>query len=592
MRKCDLVMKGGITSGIVYPAAVSALARDFQFVNIGGTSAGAIAAALTAAAEYRRQSGGSGAGFDDLNDLPRWLAESEGGRSRLLGLFQPAAALAPFCEVALQWIGRAGGTGSKIRRIAVALLGTFHRFAGPIAAIGVLAVSSICAAAFILWNDSRTLAIALMITALLMIGLTAGACVIAAVIDALLLAMRRLPEDGFGICSGMGDNALTQWLADKIDAVAGRPPAGEPLTLGDLWHTAGGDEKNRTINLEMMTTNLTHGRPYTMPFDSNVFLFARSDFERLFPPRIVNWLTTRSPRTEEGREETLYAFPAAADLPVIVMARMSLSFPILLSAIPLYAVDYGQLDVHVPERCWFSDGGITSNFPVHFFDAPLPRWPTFAINLAERTPRYHMPDQRVYAPHRNQGGIGEWWTLFDSVPGFLWSIVETMQNWRDNMLLRVPGYRDRIAHVLLAPNEGGLNLTMDPATIGDVAARGREAAEILRERFGANPPADTKLTWKNHKWVRFLTFMTALEEALEELRRAFRDAAEPPSFEELVTGAVPLPSYKLSDAERQTTAHATLDFVQHTEDDFYDEPFQTPAKTPRPRPVLGLRPRM
>ncbi|KAG1385865.1 hypothetical protein G6F59_017159 [Rhizopus arrhizus] len=31
--------------------------------------------------------------------------------------------------------------------------------------------------------------------------------------------------------------------------------------------------------------------------------------------------------------------------------------------------------------CWFSDGGISSNFPIHLFDAALPRWPTFAINL-------------------------------------------------------------------------------------------------------------------------------------------------------------------------------------------------------------------
>jgi hypothetical protein len=240
----------------------------------------------------------------------------------------------------------------------------------------------------------------------------------------------------------------------------------------------------------------------------------------------------------------------------------------------------------VPERCWFSDGGITSNFPVHFFDAPLPRWPTFAINLAERTPRYHEPGQRIYVPARNQGGILEWWTLFDSVPGFVRSIVETMQSWRDNMLLRVPGYRDRIAHVLLAPDEGGLNLTMDPRTIADVAARGREAAEILRQRFGSNPPPDTTLTWSNHKWVRFLTFMTALEESLEKLRRAF------PEVEDLLTGAVPLPSYKLSDADRETIRDATLQFVQHAADDFYDDPFRTPAKTPRPRPVLGLRPRM
>jgi len=27
------------------------------------------------------------------------------------------------------------------------------------------------------------------------------------------------------------------------------------------------------------------------------------------------------------------------------------------------------------------DGGLTSNFPIHFFDAPLPGRPTFGINL-------------------------------------------------------------------------------------------------------------------------------------------------------------------------------------------------------------------
>jgi predicted acylesterase/phospholipase RssA len=43
-------MKGGVTSGIVYPLAVCELAKEFRFVNIGGTSAGAIAAAVTAAA--------------------------------------------------------------------------------------------------------------------------------------------------------------------------------------------------------------------------------------------------------------------------------------------------------------------------------------------------------------------------------------------------------------------------------------------------------------------------------------------------------------------------------------------------------------
>ena len=39
MKYCDLVMKGGITSGIVYPNAVLALAKSFRFKSVGGTSA-------------------------------------------------------------------------------------------------------------------------------------------------------------------------------------------------------------------------------------------------------------------------------------------------------------------------------------------------------------------------------------------------------------------------------------------------------------------------------------------------------------------------------------------------------------------------
>ena len=39
--QCDLVMRGGITSGIVYPRAIAKLAETYRFRSIGGTSAGA-----------------------------------------------------------------------------------------------------------------------------------------------------------------------------------------------------------------------------------------------------------------------------------------------------------------------------------------------------------------------------------------------------------------------------------------------------------------------------------------------------------------------------------------------------------------------
>src|SRR4029453_13270802 len=48
--QCDLVMRGGIASGLVYPRAIAKLAETYDFRSIGGTSVGAIASAGTAAA--------------------------------------------------------------------------------------------------------------------------------------------------------------------------------------------------------------------------------------------------------------------------------------------------------------------------------------------------------------------------------------------------------------------------------------------------------------------------------------------------------------------------------------------------------------
>jgi hypothetical protein len=89
---CDLVMKGGITSGIVYPNAVLALTERYRFKNIGGTSAGAIAAAACAAAalgERRKTLEGRtelASGFSGLAAV----AETLKRRGFIYSLFQPA----------------------------------------------------------------------------------------------------------------------------------------------------------------------------------------------------------------------------------------------------------------------------------------------------------------------------------------------------------------------------------------------------------------------------------------------------------------------------------------------------------------------
>src|SRR2546423_5328516 len=59
-QSCDVVMKGGITSGVVYPSVLWVLSGRYRFRNVGGASAGAIAAIIAAAAEYGGQRGGEG----------------------------------------------------------------------------------------------------------------------------------------------------------------------------------------------------------------------------------------------------------------------------------------------------------------------------------------------------------------------------------------------------------------------------------------------------------------------------------------------------------------------------------------------------
>ena len=94
---CDVIMKGGITSGVVYPLALTELAKQFRFSQVGGTSAGAIAAAAAAAAEYGRHT--PGGGFARLAKLP-----AEVGKI-LFSLFQPTPSLKPVFDIAVAAIG-------------------------------------------------------------------------------------------------------------------------------------------------------------------------------------------------------------------------------------------------------------------------------------------------------------------------------------------------------------------------------------------------------------------------------------------------------------------------------------------------------
>jgi hypothetical protein len=423
-------------------------------------------------------------------------------------------------------------------------------------------------------------------------------------------ATRLLPEAGYGFCNGApsgpgGPAALTPWLADLIDDLAGKRAG--PLTFGEL--------RRAGLRLEMMTTNVTNRTARRLPWEERTFWFDPDELRALFPERVVAHMEAHPPPPGDRDPAAmlpLRPLPAADDLPVVVATRMSLSFPVLLSAVPLHRVDWtskvnrerdaaGQPPIATP--CWFSDGGISSNFPVHFFDAAIPTRPTFAINLRPFHPDFPESDdeaENVWMPTSNDGGRQEWTyqlpepgrVLDGRLPAFLGAIVRTMQNRTDEALLRMPGYRDRIAHVGMTSEQGGLNLDMPAPVLDRLTRRGRQAGAELARRFGPDPPPGSRLTWDNHRWVRLRSSVPLLLELVEGLSRTYADAGAAPTYAELLARKreVPPASYRLDSAERARQAAEIMAALEKLAKELPDpRPFD--HDPPRPRPELRFIPR-
>jgi hypothetical protein len=106
-------MKGGLTSGVIYPGAVQTLSTRFTFSNVGGTSAGALVAALTVAAEYQRRETGSHDGFDTLGNITDELATRVGGAdTKLRTLFEPD----PATQKTFHAVGTLTAGGGRLRK--------------------------------------------------------------------------------------------------------------------------------------------------------------------------------------------------------------------------------------------------------------------------------------------------------------------------------------------------------------------------------------------------------------------------------------------------------------------------------------------
>ncbi|WP_232547732.1 patatin-like phospholipase family protein [Propioniciclava soli] len=571
-RECDVIMQGGVTSGVVYPRALARFAQTYRLRCLGGSSAGGIAAALAAAAEHGRACGAPGSGFAGLAALPDTLA---GGR--LADLFQPQPATRPLLPVllALSGHGRDGRRTSGLARwgsASLALLAGWPLHAVLGAVPGLLGWW-LALAATTGWATVGTAALASVV-------LVAGVVVVVGVGAAATLG-RAVPANLFGVCTGRSEAAhdgpgFTDWFAERLDALAGRTGRG-PLLHGHLW--TGSDEAafrppgQREVDLRTVSTCLSQGRPYEMPWESRAFFYEPAAWQRLFGPDVMAALDAAPPArpaaadrhdawafedaAAAARPRPLRRLPDPAHLPVVVSVRLSVSFPLLVSAVPLWTVDRRSAVTTeavaafrrgavgpAPEFCelWFTDGGFTSNFPVHLFDEALPTRPTFAVHLGTFLPgrepdadesaniEYATDNRPLLPSHRPIPAAG--WA---GLTAFFAAAFATSREWPDASQLGTPGLRDRIVRVLQTPAEGGLNLHMPDAAIASLAARGEAAADGLVVMFTEPHYAGGTTGWDNHRWVRYRALLGTLPRWLTSwgagrAAMADLDPGDPPSY--------------------------------------------------------------
>lgn len=659
--QCDIVMKGGITSGVVYPLAVCELARTYRIRSVGGASAGAIAAAVAAAAEMGRRTGGplptadSGggghdenaehtlpAGFLGLSRFPELLTQTRpDGKSLLFHLFRPqpqAERLFGLVTGAIERVSElpAGAPPGRLAGLAVTLargLIRRTRLRSLLGSLPGLLLVGLSVAALITSRDRPWVATLALVLALLVGIAVAALGMLAGALSGVLSDLRALPSVGYGLTAGRGASdsqlALTPWLHRRIQELAALP-YDRPLTMGNLY--------DHDLNLQVMTTNLNRAQPMTMPWDDRVYFFEPAEFERLFGPDIVQAMLLPDaqpcPPSAPSKADdwaillagagTKRPFPRPNGLPVIVATRMSLSFPLLISAVPLYTVDWvrpgnqqfkerarawrktnpGADASDLPESVgnpefdlnWFSDGGLTSNLPVQFFDSALPTRPTFAIDLAPFPDgRKRDPDERgnSYLPDRNSGGLhrrtARWQgSGLGQLVSFGTALVQTARNWVDEAALVMPGYRDRVVTVYQDKVEGGLNLSMPKEVVERLSLRGRFAAERLVAQFDPEGGG-----WPNHRWVRFRTATAALSDWLQAFERGYE--ADPTFYTGLLDGTAKPPSYPIEETGPEPRRSAALSRLTRMRAEIAEwAVFPTDAFTdnrPLQPPILRLVPR-
>lgn len=617
-RYCDLVLNGGVASGVVYPWALLHLARHYRFKSIGGNSVGAMAAALAAAAEYGRCHGLEDS-FEPLRRLPLKLAEVEDGdaeqRTKMLRLFQPTPSVRRLFDLflaAVTWsnpeptnpdLDEVNNEAQPYERVGIGPLLPALKLYGFWPAFALLAL--------LLGGWSYTLVPNAWGTTLLLTALPTAALFALVVVGVNFYRdLRELAANGYGLCSGLGqstnEEGLVEWLHRGIQLSAGRGREDPPLTFADLWAAprfgrrgpaaaeGGLQPEDPGIELQMFTSNVTHGRPVRLPLnDGNTRLFYNpAEWELFFPPSVLDALKAVSrayeptsgsdPPASTADPDGRYFELPGGELPIIVAARMSLCFPLLFSCVPVYAIDYETPQAQrVLRKCLLSDGGLCANFPIHLFDAAHPQWPTFAFLFDERRRAYDKDS--VWLPEAHLQGRSDNWQR--GVPGaedderahrpvamrllgLAGGLLLTMKDWNDRVTGRLPQVRNRVIRLALRKGEGQLNIAMPQATILRMAHEyGTDAGIALVERYlpeakdtgHAPSPA-----WRQHLYVRSMIELRALERHLRRYTSAVRRRGDSIPLRQLLDEAVhESPLLELAGKNRTKPIRSCLESRQH-----------------------------
>jgi predicted acylesterase/phospholipase RssA len=713
-KPCNLVMKGAIASGVVYPPAVLLLKDTYRFQQIGGTSSGSIAAIATAAAEYNRACTGTDQGFQYFEALSRTLSGDNqladtlhlSPKVQLRDLFQASPdtqplldMLNPLIDLTPQNAGASTAvTGNKntnlpppgspaqniaqqgapaqntssapspqtnvpsdlslflqlIQNLFSALPQTIFQFAsillpvwaqtnpsfkkgqstgtwwGAIIGLGLalllaLAIVGIIALFLPAGTFIRNLSIFLVVFVL--IGIVFAVLVgwfgkwtlgiIAGFINAFDILSNKVPQNFYGICTGHSNSSdLTDWLGHHLDQIAGIRAGEDPLTFGDL--------ADKNIELRMVTSNLSHNQPYILPKGLQNFLFKEEDMLKLFPKPVVQYMIQNAPLSglsglipKEKLPQGYYFLPDWKNLPVIFGARLSISFPLLISAVPLYTISSAfvadenanpailnpQADL---QQNWFSDGGICSNFPIDFFDNWLPSHPTFGINLTsmrkptdfsaldaavlhgQPRPQRNFPTQAspkegvkpVYLPQANDLQDPEWESV-SGLASFLQSIISTGLYYHNLQQANLPSYRERVVQIRMEQDEGGLRINMPPETIQRIVDKGRQAGEKLLNEFD----------FDHHWWVRFLVLMSQLVPNLVGVQAALSNPTIDQRFKNQISASPPYPYPRdlIWCDKVELHVKALLDLITSVQDSQMTQGSDIFEKdAPMPKPILRM----